>query len=545
MQVQEQIAPALPADARPATRYLWAAVVGLLAVHAILAWLTRSPGIETGQDDAVYIFLSRSLAHGQYRDLFLVGTPPHRNYPPGYPALLALWQAVTGERFDSLVTLSIVCSTAALALTFAMVRRLFSSGTAVLCLAVLAVNPYLVDAAGRVASEAPYAMFSLLALWALTRAETGLSMVLLAGVSSVAAALTRTAGATLLIALGISWILERRFAWVATLAIGGAVAVVLWSFWTATSPVPAFYFADATFSASGGMPHSLALEMVYRFVHNAPAYLGLTLPYLLPFPAVPGTVVDNVLGAALTIGGLAAGIGVFARRWRPAALYLLAYGALLALWPWQVSRYMVPVLFLAVPAVLIGSGWLAKRFGARWESRTMLAVGFVLALNGAIRTAQMVRIREHCVRGTAFPSPTCVSPKVASFFAALDYVGRYTTPDAVFVSAKAATLFYYTGRRSLWFRDALDMDSTSFVPSLARAGAQYVLLAGLQSSEPRLADLLSADCRALSLVASFPPSTHLFRIGSEAHPSDGAACRALADYRRTNGQDFNLGPWPP
>ena len=528
MQAYDQLAPAGRADLRTDTRYLWAAVVGFLAVHVTLAWITRAPGIETGQDDALYVLLSRSLAHGEYRDVFLVGAPPSRGFPPGYPALLAAWQAVAGARFDALV------------------RKRFSSSTALLCLAILAVNPYLVDVAGQVATEAPYAMFSLLALWALTRTDASSSMVVLAGVAAIAAALTRTVGATLLIALGIQWTLNRRLVSVPTLAIAVAVIVGLWTSWTATAAVPAFYLADAAFSASGGIAHSLPRELVYRAVHNVPTYLGVILPYLLPFPAVPGTVVDNVLGAAITTGGLAAGIGVFARRWRPAALYLVLYGALLALWPWQVSRYVVPVLYLAVPAVLIGSGWLTRRFGASWERRTVLALGFVLALNGTLRTARMLQIRRDCARGTTPPSPTCVHPNQASFFAALDYVGKYTPSDAIYVSAKPATLFYYTGRRSIWFRTAVAQDSASFVPFLVRSGAEYVLLASLQASEPQLANLLRVNCTAFSLVESFPPRTYLFRLRSGALQSDEMSCRALADYRQANiGQDFSLGPWPP
>lgn len=41
----------------------------LLALHAVLAWIGRSPGILTRQDDARYLVLARALRHGQYRDL--------------------------------------------------------------------------------------------------------------------------------------------------------------------------------------------------------------------------------------------------------------------------------------------------------------------------------------------------------------------------------------------------------------------------------------------------------------------------------------------
>jgi len=323
------------------------------------------------------------------------------------------------------------------------------------------------------------------------------------------------------------------------------VGIGLWRSGTITARGPMSYLADATF-VDRGVPSSLVQELLYRIVHNVPAYLGLALPYLLPLPTVQGTIVDNVLGTAIATAGLAAGIAVFARRWRPAALYLLAYAALLTLWPWQVSRYIVPVLCLVVPAVLIGSGRLTKRLGANWEPRTVLALGSVLALNGAVRTARMVQVRASCVRGAALPSPSCIHPSQASFFAAVDYVGKYTASDAVFVSPRAPTLFYYTSRRSILPEATPNHDPRSFVQRLARNGVEYVLLSTLVASEVGRAELLSADCQALSLVAGFPRSTYLFRIRSAADRSDDAACRALADYHRaTIGQDFNLGAWPP
>jgi len=158
----------------------------------------------------------------------------------------------------------------------------------------------------------------------------------------------------------------------------------------------------------------------------------------------------------------------------------------------------------------------------------------------------MVQVRASCVRGAALPSPSCIHPSQASFFAAVDYVGKYTASDAVFVSPRVPTLFYYTSRRSILPEATPNHDPGSFVQRLARNGVEYVLLSTLVASEVERAELLSADCQALSLVAGFPQSTYLFRIRSAADRSDDAACRALADYHRaTIGQDFNLGAWPP
>ena len=100
--------------------------MALLLVHACLAWFARLPGILTGQDDAQYLLLARSLRHFGYHDIFQVGAPAHRLYPPGYPGFLAVWTTVVGERINLLVGANILLSVTALALTYVLVKRLWS-----------------------------------------------------------------------------------------------------------------------------------------------------------------------------------------------------------------------------------------------------------------------------------------------------------------------------------------------------------------------------------------------------------------------------------
>jgi len=518
----------------------------LLGLHGGLAWVSRAPGIETGQDDAVYVLLGRSLAQGSYRDEFVVGSPPSRGFPPGYPALLAGWSALFGERYDTLVVLSIACSIIALGLTFAVLRRSFGEPFALVSLAVLALNPYLVNAAGRVASEAPYTMCSALALWAVTPSPTKPMMLVIALGAGIAAALTRSIGVTLVIALLVYWLWQRRYTTTTKLWIVAGAALVAWVVWRPSGFVPTRYLADATAPSNGSTP-SLVRELIYRGVHNAPAYLGLSLPRLLPLPAIPGTVLDNVAGILIAAGGMALGLAVFARRWPAGALYLVAYGTLLILWPWQVTRYVVPILGLAIPAVLVGVGAMATRVKPRWEFPAVLALGGVLGLTALARTTRMIEVRSRCVRRLTPPppSPTCIAPREASFFSVFEDIEHRTAPDAIFVSAKAAPLFYYTRRKSLWFETALTSDSTSFVPALARAGAQYVLLSSLHTSEPRLAHLLSRQCQSLTVASSAPPQTYVFAIDTNRR-SGTEACDALAAYERANADhDYTLGAWPP
>ena len=51
-----------------ASRRQWserAIIAALLATHGTLLWLQRAPGMTTGQDDAAYMLLARSLRAGR------------------------------------------------------------------------------------------------------------------------------------------------------------------------------------------------------------------------------------------------------------------------------------------------------------------------------------------------------------------------------------------------------------------------------------------------------------------------------------------------
>ena len=156
---------------RPTPRTLGRSALGalplvLLAIYAVLAWRLRAPAMLTRQDDARYLVLARAIRAGTYRDLLWPGAPWHHMYPPGFPAVLALWTGVGGEAFDWLVVLHILLSALALGAMYLAVRRGMSPRMALLSLAVLAVSPSYIAQAGQVGSESALALCFSVALWA-------------------------------------------------------------------------------------------------------------------------------------------------------------------------------------------------------------------------------------------------------------------------------------------------------------------------------------------------------------------------------------------
>src|SRR5689334_23886344 len=167
-----QVPPPLPPPEEPRAtipRLQWIAESLLIAVYALLAWLRRSPSLSTMNDDAFYVFLSRSLRHFSYVESFVVGSPFHVQYPPGYPAFLALVSTIFGEHHELFLDLNIAMLCGALAITDATARSRFGRNAALLVIAACALNPTLIELGGLVRSEAMFFLLWSLTLWAVMR----------------------------------------------------------------------------------------------------------------------------------------------------------------------------------------------------------------------------------------------------------------------------------------------------------------------------------------------------------------------------------------
>jgi MFS family permease len=506
----------------------------VLALHAVLAWLAREPGILTGQDDAEYITLAKSLRQGGYHELFREDAPLHAQYPPGYPALLGVWGALFGDGFDALTALSVLLSAASLALAFGILRGAVGEDIALLTVLVLAVNPQLIGSAGAVMSEVPYLFLSLALLALLAREERGRTAVVATMALAIGAALTRTAGVTLVAALGLYWVLARRWRAAGALVVAAAVFLGGWILWTMLAPeqyVGASYIAD--FGASGLRGEVRPLPL--RPPGNLLWYGSRGVPWMLSVPSIAGTPIDNAAAVLLITVTLGAGLLVFARRWRAGLIYAFAYAGLLSVWVWRIDRFLVPVLFLIVGAMLAGAWALGARLGGRWPALLPAVLAVVLAGSGGLRTLRVVAGRLPCDSPDDLPPAACLSPDQASWVEAVRWARTHTGPDAVLLAAKSAPFWLYTGRKSVGYEPALAQSDTAFLPWLRERGARYILLGSLHFKEPlRLLPLVAANCSRLDVAAVFPPRTWLFSLLPDSATAGTRACDAVAAYREAN-----------
>src|SRR5688500_17644267 len=252
----------------------WAIATILLVLFVVLAWMQRVPSLTTANDDATYVLLSRSLSDGGYNSIHLVGAPVHTKYPPVFPALLAGVSVVAGESVDAFVAMNIVLSVIGLALLFSVARRRLPPAVALGGLALSASSPFLQGIAGTVMSEPAFLAFVSLTIWLLAREPGTTSSIALACICATIAALTRTIGVTLVLAVIVLLLVERRWRAAARYAgILAAIAIAL-SLWLRARAMPhlaADYVVDALQTGSMASSHP-AVIVGRRVAVNAREY---------------------------------------------------------------------------------------------------------------------------------------------------------------------------------------------------------------------------------------------------------------------------------
>jgi 4-amino-4-deoxy-L-arabinose transferase-like glycosyltransferase len=543
--------------------------VGLLVVHVYVVWTTRVPALGYWPDEARYVMLARSLRQFRYQDFFSIGSPAHSQYPPVFPAILALGSLPFGEHLDLMVATVCLCSVVALAFSYDVIRRLSGPGVALAVLAILAVNPDLNTASGHLLSDIPFFMFSAIAVWGIVRESEasgdgrarGPALAIIVGVAAILGALTRTAGVTLLAAIFVVWLFERRYRRAAIFAVAAAVTVGSWLAWSLSRPdalVGRSYVADFKAGAApkagtrgGGFISRVAL----RVPANVSDYATVELPRALPQPTVVtigkhlnwspsnlalGATADSVIAVASLI--LFGGLGVWS-LWklnRFVVAYLAFTCSLLAIWTWPIYRFLWPLMPIIVWGLVLGAISLAT--WRRWfRPVPFLLVGGILAM-AAAHDVQVLREQPLCDRRSPTTSGGCFDDVTRGFFSAAAFIRSETPDSAAFLVAPDAQFAYLTGRKTVFSPVVARFAPESLLSVLRVRHVGYVVLTPLRSPRQQLVPTLAASCRELEPVRDFGASTVLLQIAPPNAAPAGDACDTIDRYSKSV---INKSLWDP
>lgn len=510
----------------PLSRRVLVLLLAVIAAHALLSWQVRARDVFTSGDDAAYLLLGRALRAFSYREVQFIGEPVAARFPPGYPAVLAILGSF-GERLGVMAAAGIAFSVSGLIALFDVIRRRWSEQLALLVTAVVAVNPAVVSNAGAIASEAMFTTATLWALWAADRSDHGDRRDLVAGAAAIVSAMTRTAGVTVPVALGLHWLLRRRHRLLTILALASALTVGVWLSWTMVAPrreVRRSYIDDAVNIRSGD--GSMVGTLATRVRTNAVTYGGQELPSELGLPLTRRTRLDNLAWVAL-LGVLGfAGLASAWRRWNAAVLWVVVYAGLLLVWAFTLGRFLQPALPVAIAFVLAGAWTIGGRLGRgpRWAGAGAVMTGALLAACGLSGSAHLVAQAIACDRARV----DCAPAESLDYIDATKYLATSTPPDARLIVPKNATVYYFAPRKSVFWDEVIVQDSASFLPFLERTGVRYILTTPIYSDQLTVARLALMHCPHFDLVRAFSPET-LILMKRDVPTADRntPACRAL------------------
>ncbi|MDE2806347.1 MAG: hypothetical protein OXN18_14495 [Gemmatimonadota bacterium] len=437
----------------------WLAPVTLVLVHLVLAFLSASPTIHTGGDNAAYISLANSLASdGSYVESWHPGAPPHTKYPPLYPAVLALMLLLGFKTWGAFKAASMVFTGLAVAACFLMVRKARGPRTAVAVSALFAVAPAVLFSAQWILADPLFVALTLGCLWLLTPGpEVSRSSLVLGLIAAVAAYFTRSAGLPLLVAV-VAWLaLQKRWKPLAAFAGLFAVPGLLWQLRAGADYVSEFWLVNPYVPDLG---RAGPMELVRRVVENLWTYTTDHVPAgLTGLSGMPAGVV-GVLVAALAFAG-------WVRRTRRgpevSEIFFLLYVGLVLAWPaaWSGDRFALPVF----PLLLLYAGETAalmlRRSPARdpdatrsqWPARALLVAAAALFLIPAgQRWYQRAERARQCraVLGTMGPMG-CYVRTVSEFHAMALWAGRNLPEGSVVFSRKPRLFHVFSGLTSVTF----------------------------------------------------------------------------------------------
>jgi len=449
-------------------------VAVVLALHLLLVVLALNPAPHTGGDNAGYVALGRSLLeHGRYLSVWQPGSPPHTQYPPVFPALLAAGMVLGLHSWLALKLVTVLCSGVAVAFTFLWLDRRTGRATALGVTLLLAVAPGVLENAHWILSDVPFWAFTMMALWAFQDADDDRRFAV-AAAATVLAYFTRSAGLPLVLA-ALAWLmLRRRWRRAAVLA---AVFVPLAGVWWLRA------------HHAGGMPYLqqfLAVDpytpalgrigpgdLLRRVRVNGATYAGTLLPKMLIDAAGLVPAIVAVLLVALGTVGWAMRL----RRPGLAELFLPLYVGVLLVWPqvWAGERFLLPVLpillALAAEAVLA----LGRRAGRRAAATTAFVALACLLVAAAPADVMLARRGGSCMTRYRRGQPyACVPSAFRDFLHVAEWARSHLPPDAVVISRKPRIFYVMSDRRSEMF--PLDREPGTLLALAERTGARYVVL---------------------------------------------------------------------
>lgn len=351
----------------------------------------------TSYDDAHYIILAESLSSGQGYQLINFPRPQmERNFPPGFPLLLAPFTLLAPKNYDALKIVSLVLWLASIPLVFKLFSKRLPSPALEILTGLVALNPLLIGTSVTVMSESTYLFFSLLALLLFDKGHSKkIGWLILVTLLVFYTQQIRTIGIALSVSLIVYLLFHRRWRDVGVVAViltGGLLLQAWINLRNGGTIISSGYEAQVLSGSLSGK--------IYQISSNAFGYFdGVLAGSLMP---IFGSRLDAMLGAlpfVLNVSILLVIVTGFV-MWKPKLewmhLYFVIYVlGILAFWNPKVgsvkARFLIPILPMLYFYFLHGTTWLINKMighNARFATRSIYGITAIIGLTLLARNIQ-------------------------------------------------------------------------------------------------------------------------------------------------------------
>ena len=502
------------------------ALLGLLAFAFAVATLDTFP-IGAGGDDAMYLVLAKSLATGHgYHSINVPGAPANTHFPPGYPAVLAaLW--MVSPAFPRNVFLfkafNILCFVVAAlaAARFARLARIEPTWSIALGVLTAVSVPSLILVA-LLFSEPLFVALILLLLPALERfvrrrpitgrvSWPALGIGLAIGLCT----LVRSHGVVLVPAVVLMLAAQRRWRDIGLVAAGFLLCAAPWTVWcviharVVPTPLLGEYDSYTAWWIQGF--REIGPGMIARTLARTTTDAWAMLAAL--FSPMRGAAAHAMTLVALLVLGVA-GIAAAWRKIPVTVLFLSGYLTIVALWPFQPTRFVWGVWPLLLMVLVLGARDIRRPVLPAWARLAIAGAALWVVTGYALYEGRAVRGRWWST------IPRTAAPHI-SF--AVGWTRSHSARGDVIATEDDAAVFLYTGRPTVPVRP---LTARQYLEDTPPEGDAASGLLPIMAAYPVRTVIVHTSDRYLTAMylASLPRP----RLSLQATASGGAAFAVLA-----------------
>lgn len=424
-------------------------------------------------DDAYYIMLAKALASGYgYYDINLPTPELHKLFPPGLSIFLTIPSFFNFDLKISLIIFKlmlIVCGAIGLWLFVYLAKQEgHKEPTITYAIIISATSIAMIGHNTRVASEMLYILLSVLALICLNcyEKEPKISRYLFfSALLIIGCILTRSIGIFLLPAIFISWVIKREFLKIALLFSLVIILISPWVILTKRTGAggTSRYVTDMWVqyvNTDKSTEASPTKAIFNKLKENTSLITTKEIPRIIFSISASSFVLDNYFGNLFSLPirlliTLLVLVPICLQLWpnmRVSTLYLIFYLGLLLIWPWEPSRFLIPLIPFLLLYFFTGLELLSKKIIDKTSSNISI-------LPKIISTVIILLVLSHLVSNIRFIRTIWQSGdytfEAAQFWAdtqsAYDWVNKNLPKDAVIgcIPALEAYCYLYTERKSI------------------------------------------------------------------------------------------------